>query len=206
MCIHTRIYSLWDNSWIFIGDFLVIAYFIAESFEHKGQKSRIVNTEKEFDICPLLREIVEKRIERVVNPYDICSFGLLELVDLIWAKPYDFWLFGEDNSRKISSIEVCWDVCSWGNLFISHVVLNHATSDPNLFAERNLLEFSGHFVFWFLANGAGIKDDNFSFINGIYWCKTTIFKNRFYSRSVRVVHLTSKCDNGKLHSDFSFFG
>ena len=206
MCIHTRVDSLWHDGRVLIGDFLIITYFIAESFEHKGQKSRIINTEKELDIRPLLREIVEKRVERVVNSYNICSFGLLELVDLIWAETYDFWLLGEDNSRKISSIEVCWDVCSWGNLFISHVVLNHATSDPNLFAERNLLEFSCHFVFWFLANRAGIKDDNFSFINGIYWRKATIFKNRFYSRSVRIVHLTSECDNGKLHSDFSFFG
>ena len=206
MCIHTRVDSLWHDGRVLIGDFLIITYFIAESFEHKGQKSRIINTEKELDICPLLREIVEKRIERVVNPYNIRGVRLLELIDLIWAKTYDFWLLGEDNPRKVSSIEVCWNIFGRGNLFISHVVLNHATSDPNLFAERNLLEFSGYFVFRFLANRAGIKDDNFSFINGIYWCETTIFKNRFYSCSVRIVHLTSECDNGKLHSDFSFFG
>ena len=82
MGVHTRIDVCWDDSGVFIGQFLIIVDVVAEFLEHKREETGIINTEKEFNIRSFLGEGMKKRIKSMIDPYDVCSIGFFEGIDL----------------------------------------------------------------------------------------------------------------------------
>ena len=80
--VHTGIDACWDDSGVFIGQFLIIMDVVAEFLEHKREETGIINTEKEFDVWSLLGEGMKKRIKSMIDPYDVCSIGFFEGIDL----------------------------------------------------------------------------------------------------------------------------
>ncbi len=111
----------------------------------------------------------------MVNPYDIGSFSFFELIDFFRGQANDFWFFAQNRSREISGFELFWELFLVGKLMVSHIVLNHASGNPNLFGQRDFFELSGYLIFRLLADRTGIKDNDFSFINTFYRLKATVF-------------------------------
>jgi hypothetical protein len=55
--------------------------------EHKREETGIINTEKEFDVRSFLGEGMKKRIKSMIDPYDVCSIGFFEGIDLFGREP-----------------------------------------------------------------------------------------------------------------------
>ena len=146
MRVHTGIDVRWDDSGVFIGQFLIIVDVVAEFLEHKREESGIIYTEKEFNIRSFLGEGMKKRIKSMIDPYDTCSVGFFEGIDLFGRESYDRWLGGENCSGEISGFELVRKFGSGADFLVSHGMLDHATSDSHLFGKRNFLEFTCDFV------------------------------------------------------------
>lgn len=146
MGVHTGIDICWDDSGVFIGQFLIIMDVVAEFLEHKREESGIIYTEKEFNIRSFLGEGMKKGIKSMIDPYDTCSVGFFEGIDLFGRESYDRWLGGENRSREISGFELVWKFGSGADFLVSHGMLDHATSDSHFFGKWNFLEFTCDFV------------------------------------------------------------
>ena len=89
---------------------------------------------------------------------------------------------------------------------VSEAVLHHASGDSDFFVGWDIFEFSGDFIFGFLADGAGIKDDDISFFFCFTVGKSAVEEDGFDSGGVGVVHLASEGDDvergHKIAEDF----
>ena len=202
MGVHTGIDVCWDDSGVFISQFLIIVDVVAEFLEHKREETGIINTEKEFDVRSFLGEGMKKRIKSMVDPYDTCSVGFFEGIDLFGGEPYDRWLGGENRSREISGFELVWKFGSGADFLVSHGMLDHTAGDSHFFGKRDFLEFTCDFVFGLLADGASIKNNDICLSDRFYRIKTTIFENRFDSGGVGIVHLATQGNHVEFHSVF----
>lgn len=146
MGIHTGIDVCWDDSGVFISQFLIIMDVVAEFLEHKREESGIIYTEKEFNIRSFLGEGMKKRIKSMIDPYDVCSVWFFEGIDLFGGEPYDCRLVGENRSREISGFELVWKFGSGADFLVSHGMLDHTASDSYFFGKRDFLEFTCDFV------------------------------------------------------------
>ena len=146
MGVHTGIDVCWDDSGVFISQFLIIMDVVAEFLEHKREETGIIYTEKEFDVRSLLGEGMKKGIKSMIDPYDTCSVGFFEGIDLFGRESYDRWLGGENCSGEISGFELVRKFGSGADFLVSHGMLDHATSDSHFFGKRNFLEFTCDFV------------------------------------------------------------
>lgn len=146
MGIHTGIDVCWDDSGVFIRQFLIIMDVVAEFLEHKREESGIIYTEKEFNIRSFLGEGMKKRIKSMIDPYDVCSVCFFEGIDLLGSESYDCRLGGENRSREISGFELVWKFGSSADFLVSHGMLDHTASDSYFFGKRDFLEFTCDFV------------------------------------------------------------
>jgi hypothetical protein len=178
MSIHT--WGVVGNDFfIFVSKFVVVGQiFITDGLQNKRQIPCIINAEKKFEIRMGLMEVEELRIERVVDEkwVGVGRFLSCILFYLFICGSDDCRICCIGNSDEISFFEVVW--CFFVQV-ISKIMLYHTSCDSNFFGGRDVFKFSGDFVFSFLADGTGIKDDNIS----IFFCltigKSAIEENRF---------------------------
>jgi hypothetical protein len=78
---------------------------------------------------------------------------------------------------------------------VFEMVLYHTTRYPDFFFWWDILHFPSDFIFGFLADRAGIEDDDVSFFFGFGIGKSAVDENGFYSGGIRIVHLASECDD-----------
>jgi len=78
-------------------------------------------------------------------------------------------------------------------------VLHHTSGDSDFFVRWDVFEFSGDFIFSFLADGAGIEDDDISFFFCFTIRKSAVEEDGFDSGGVGVVHLASEGDDVEFH-------
>lgn len=119
------------------------------------------------------------------------------IVDFFCRYSKYVWCFGFQGSAKVSYFEIF--IFCVIDFRISEIVLDHTSGNSDFLVWSYHFEFSCDFVFSFLLDRTGMKNNNISFAKIFCIRKSTISQYCLYSCAVSIIHLATKDYNMKLH-------